>query len=75
MTTSSVDNDMFFEELESKKRLEREKKIQRKKVKDEEDRKTKKPHGKQKKMKNIDWTKGYDKGIFEDGDLYDTYMR
>ena len=71
-----ADSDVFFEELEDIKRLERDKKIKRKKVKEEDvDDKAKKLYGKQRKIKNIDWTRGYEQGLFEDDEFYNDYMR
>lgn len=35
----------------------------------------KKSRGKPKKLKNIDWTKGYEDGLFDDDSFYDEFMR
>lgn len=72
---NSVDSDVFYEKLEVKKRLEREKKIKRKKDYVDEAFNKKKPKNKNKKMKNIDWTKGYEDGLFDDDDFYDEFMK
>lgn len=73
---SNVDNDVFFEKLEAQKRLDREIKIKRRKDKKEDTTpKIKKSNGKAKRLKNIDWTKGYEDGLFEEDGVYDDYMR
>lgn len=65
------------DKIETIKRLEREKKALRKKSMEEE-RKTDKPNKpmiKQKRTSNIDWTKGYNMGLYGDDDEYYTeYM-
>ena len=73
---NEIESDIFLEKLETKKRLEREKTIKKKKDLDEDNTvKMKRSHGKPKKMKNINWTRGYQNGLFDDDDFYDEYMR
>lgn len=72
---SDIDNDVFFEKQEAQKRLEREIKIKRRKDKKEDTiPKIKKANGKTKRLKNIDWTKGYEDGLFDDDEFYDDYL-
>lgn len=72
---NSLDSDVFYEKMEAKKRLEREKKIKRKKDQVDETFNNRKSKNKNKKMKNIDWTKGYEEGLFDDDDFYDEFMK
>ena len=73
---SELESDVYLEKLETKKRIEREKNIKKRKDKDYDDTvKMKKSQSKPKKMKNIDWTRGYQNGLFDDDDYYDEYMR
>ena len=71
----SLDSDVYFEKLEAQKRLEREKKIKRKKDQVDETVSNRKSKSKNKKMKNIDWTKGYEDGLFDDDEFYDEFMK
>lgn len=71
----SLDSDVFYEKLDAKKRLEREKKIKRKKDQADEIVNNKKSKNTNKKMKNIDWTKGYEGGLFDDDNFYDEFMK
>lgn len=75
-TKSNVDTDVFFEKQEAQKRLDREKKIKRRKDEGQAIAvKQKKSQARPKKLKNIDWTKGYEDGLFDDDEYYDDYMR
>ena len=72
---NEIDNDVFLEKLETKKRLEREKEIKRRKHKEKDASiKEKKHQAIPKKLKNVDWTKDYEDGLFDD-EFYDEYMR
>lgn len=70
-----VDGELFLEKLEAKKRFEREIKIKKKRTIEEHIQKEKKPQEKRKRMKNIDLTKGYEYGLFDDDEYYDQYMK
>ena len=70
-----VEHELFLEKLEAKKRLEREIKIKKKRIVKDHTQKEKKPQEKHKRMKNIDWTKGYEYGLFDDDEYYDYYMK
>lgn len=71
----SLDSDVYYEKLDVKKRLEREKKIKRKKDQGVEIVNNRKSKNKNKKLKNIDWTKGYEGGLFDDDVFYDEFMK
>lgn len=66
------------DKYETLKRLEKEKKIKQKKMDQEFSGKLERPNKpmiKHRRTNNIDWTKGYEKGLFDDDDeLYTEYM-
>jgi len=66
------------DKFETLKRLENEKKIKQKKLDQEFGSKSEKPNKplvKHRRTNNIDWTKGYEKGLFDDDDeIYTEYL-
>ena len=67
-----------LDKFETLKRLEKEKKIKQKKMNQEFSSKSEKPNKpmiKHRRTNNIDWTKGYEKGLFDDDDeIYTEYL-
>ena len=56
------------DKFETIKRLEREKKAMQKKQESKKTEKQAKPQVKQKRTNNIDWTRGYQNGLYGDDD-------
>ncbi|WP_343209742.1 hypothetical protein [Anaerolentibacter hominis] len=56
------------DKIEVMKRLEREKKVKQRKQEHDGKERPVKAHGKQKNGKNIDWTRGYQNGLYGDDD-------
>jgi hypothetical protein len=64
------DKEQKSDKIEIMKRLEREKKVLQKKLKDEDEKKIKRPLVKQRKNSKNDWTKSYQKGKFDEDEDY-----
>jgi hypothetical protein len=58
------------DKFETIRRLEKEKKAMEKKIQESEKKQEKatKPQAKKKRSNNIDWTKGYENGLYNDDD-------
>jgi hypothetical protein len=66
--TSSKEKEQQPDKFETIKRLEKEKKVIQKKQESKKTEKVVKPQVKQKRAKSIDWTRGYQNGLYNDDD-------
>ena len=66
--TGSKEKEQQPDKFETIKRLEKEKKVMLKKQESKKTEKAAKPQMKQKRANNVDWTRGYQNGLYDDDD-------